>query len=108
MPYREHSMEPYHIIARINYKMNKEITYHSFFKNEYISKEYNRIDADNGNYNCAAMNQVCWPFESGYWSGILFTILLSPAIGIDTSNEDLSVFLQHTVFICQQKHLRIS
>ena len=48
MPYREHSMEPYHIITRINYKMNKEITYHSFFKNEYISKEYNRIDADDG------------------------------------------------------------
>ena len=43
------------------------MTNHSFYKKEYISKEDNRIDVDNSNYNSAAVYPVCGPFGSGYW-----------------------------------------
>ena len=50
----------------------KRLTIH-FYKKEDISKEDNRGDVANSNYNSAAMNPVCWPFGSGYWSPILQT-----------------------------------
>ena len=46
-----------------------------FYKKEDISKEDNRGDVANSNYNSAAMNPVCWPFGSGYWSHILLSLL---------------------------------
>ena len=94
-----------------------------------------RSDANsvaNSNHNSAAMNPACLPLGWGYWSHILLTIQLSAAFhllmpslflyprsssrrtacsscpfpfDIDTSSEELSVFLRHTVFTRPQRHL---